>query len=117
MTNERDYLQVSSIQEICIQIQHKKEPVYHLNNFYKEEERIIIQQTDNEWPDEIHEKAYWFRKYFVGKPYITLIGPFLENDNDFAIFSIIREVVSKTQSQFRIIVRTKQVYIQYSTLR
>ncbi|GAN02316.1 DNA helicase [Mucor ambiguus] len=59
-------------------------------------------------PDQVDEKACWFRKYFVGKPYITLIGPVLEDESDLAVISIVKEVIKKSITQYRIIVRTKQ---------
>lgn len=91
------------------------------NRFYREKGRILSAATANIsskttnssktdyntiWPDQIDEKAYWFRNHFVGKPYITLIGPIMDDENDLAIISIVKE-----QLQYRIIVRTKQVYI------
>lgn len=89
-------------------------------NFCRETERILFKHVDYStiWPDQIDEKACWFRNYFVGKPYITLIGSILEDEQDLAMISIVKEVVKKSSAQYRIIVRTKQVIliIQHSSL-
>ncbi|KAI8087007.1 uncharacterized protein B0P05DRAFT_533312 [Gilbertella persicaria] len=53
------------------------------------------------WPDQIDKTSYWFRHYFVGKPYITLIGPVMNDTH--AIVSVI-----KGATYYRIIIRTKQ---------
>ena len=63
----------------------------------------------NIWPDQIDETACWFRKYFIGKPYKTLIGT-IQNDNH-VIVSVIKEV--EKDALYRIIVRTKQVRAVY----
>ncbi|KAI8968968.1 hypothetical protein BDF20DRAFT_980556 [Mycotypha africana] len=52
--------------------------------------------------------AYWFRKFFVGKSYITLIGPIFDNTSDNAVITIVNEVVDKTRQQYKIIIRTTQ---------
>lgn len=93
------------------------------SNFLREEERILSSnQTsckvdyNSIWPDQIDEKACWFRNYFVGKQYITLIGPIMDNEKDLALISIVKEyekaLNQKPFLQYRIIVRTKQVFMQ-----
>ncbi|KAI9031575.1 hypothetical protein CLU79DRAFT_729173 [Phycomyces nitens] len=84
------------------------------------------------WPDQIDPKATWFRQHFIGKPYLTLIGPMSSNqsqqpqqrkksinsvpDETYGIISIVREMAkefaglgNKSASilgaQFRIILR------------
>jgi hypothetical protein len=86
------------------------------DGFFRERERILSSNNykvdyNSIWPDQIDEKACWFRNHFVGKPYITLIGPIMDDEKDLAIISIIKEYRKQEKAhiiQFRIIVRTKQ---------
>lgn len=68
------------------------------------------------WPDQIDEKASWFRKYFVGKQYVTFIGPIMDDENDLSVISIVKEYEKESKQkpilQYRIIVRTKQVKVK-----
>jgi hypothetical protein len=90
------------------------------NNFYREKERILLSSCSKVdydstiWPDQIDEKACWFRNHFVGKPYITFIGPIMDDENDLAVISIVKE--KRSIMQYRIIVRTKQVSLLSSFL-
>lgn len=110
-------LKVINIKEICNQVSLQNQYFSTTTmkasktNFCRETERILFKHVDYStiWPDQIDEKACWFRNYFVGKPYITLIGPILEDESDLAIVSIVKEVLKKSNTQYRIIVRTKQV--------
>ncbi|KAL9542419.1 hypothetical protein MBANPS3_008626 [Mucor bainieri] len=116
---------VISIKEICNQVSLQHQCLSSIaatttttttpaatsrTNFCRETERILFKHVDYStvWPDQIDEKACWFRNYFVGKPYITLIGPVLEDESDLAVISIVKEVMKKSVVQYRIIVRTKQ---------
>ncbi|KAF1799089.1 hypothetical protein FB192DRAFT_1394810 [Mucor lusitanicus] len=107
---------VINIKEICNQVSLQNQYFSTTTmkasktNFCRETERILFKHVDYStiWPDQIDEKACWFRNYFVGKPYITLIGPILEDESDLAIVSIVKEVLKKSNTQYRIIVRTKQ---------
>lgn len=56
------------------------------------------------WPDQLDNRAYWFRQYFVGKPYITLVGM----DQDI-IISIVRERTSNGGYNHRVVYREKKV--------
>ncbi|ORZ14221.1 hypothetical protein BCR42DRAFT_418306 [Absidia repens] len=33
------------------------------------------------WPNHLNEETTWFRQYFVGNPYITLVGPLSHDDH------------------------------------
>ncbi|CEP18522.1 hypothetical protein [Parasitella parasitica] len=104
---------VLNIKEICCQVSFQNQHLSTISktNFCREPERILFEQPvdySSIWPDQIDEKSYWFRNYFVGKPYITLIGPMTEDETDLAMISIVKEVIKKPYSQYRIIVRTKQ---------
>ncbi|KAL7333571.1 hypothetical protein PS15p_202459 [Mucor circinelloides] len=103
---------IINIREICHQVSSQDQyfSVASKTNFCRETERILFKHVDYStiWPDQIDEKACWFRNYFVGKPYITLIGSILEDEQDLAMISIVKEVVKKSSAQYRIIVRTKQ---------
>ncbi|KAG1083599.1 hypothetical protein G6F42_022152 [Rhizopus arrhizus] len=102
----------NQLREICHQVSSQSQyfSVASKTNFCRETERILFKHVDYStiWPDQIDEKACWFRNYFVGKPYITLIGSILEDEQDLAMISIVKEVVKKSSAQYRIIVRTKQ---------
>ncbi|KAG2219577.1 hypothetical protein INT45_002535 [Circinella minor] len=63
------------------------------------------------WPDQMDPRAYWFRQYFVGKPYITLI----ERDDTLGYHPIIISVVKEridSKFRYRIISRGKQIHSQ-----
>ncbi|GAA5799071.1 hypothetical protein HPULCUR_004480 [Helicostylum pulchrum] len=68
------------------------------------------------WPDQIDEKACWFRNYFVGKQYVTFIGPIMDDEKDMSLISVVKEYEKGSKQkailQYRIIVRTKQVFMQ-----
>ena len=55
-------------------------------------------------------RAYWFRQYFVGKPYITLIGRDKTLGNNPIIISVAKERVD-SKFRYRIISRGKQVFL------
>lgn len=59
------------------------------------------------WPDQLDNRAYWFRQYFVGKPYITLVGM----DQDI-IISIVRERTNNSGNNHRVIYREKKVHFE-----
>ncbi|KAI8377393.1 uncharacterized protein BYT42DRAFT_342256 [Radiomyces spectabilis] len=99
-------------------------------NYYIEPNRILpsrtrAQQYAHPWPDQIDTKAYWFRQYFVGKPYVTLIGPLSpssvpKEEQEHAIISIVREhekefakkdSVSFVGNRYRVIVRGKETFL------
>ncbi|KAI9487575.1 MAG: hypothetical protein EXX96DRAFT_553823 [Benjaminiella poitrasii] len=112
-------LLILNIKEICCQVPHKDEKSYlsvTTSQFLREEERIASLSQDclvkchtSFCADQIYENACWFRNYFIGKPYITLIGPVFDDENDLAVISIIKEMrTQKTCFQYRIIVRTSQ---------
>lgn len=93
------------------------------SNFIREKERILSpNQTsckvdyNSIWPDQIDEKACWFRNYFVGKQYVTFIGPIMDDEKDMSLISVVKEyekgLKQKATLQYRIIVRTKQVFMQ-----
>lgn len=89
--------------------------VTRTDRFQREKERILPScKADYNWPDQVDEKAFWFRNHFVGKPYITLIGPIMDDKNDLAVISIVKEYEKHANQkqpfiQYRIIVRTQQV--------
>ncbi|KAI9498641.1 hypothetical protein BDB00DRAFT_798861 [Zychaea mexicana] len=60
------------------------------------------------WPDQMDPRAYWFRQYFVGKPYITLIGRDTETLMS-VLISVVRERV-ESKLRYRIISRGKQIH-------
>lgn len=70
----------------------------------KEDYPQRLQPRDySEWPVEhIDEEAYFYRKYFVGKDYVTFVG--YVNDNEPLLISAIRD-----EGQYRLIIRGKQV--------
>ncbi|KAF7731657.1 Signal-induced proliferation-associated 1-like protein 2 [Apophysomyces ossiformis] len=87
------------------------------SNYRIEQPKIIPQRYTpadyaSMWPDQVDAKASWFRRYFVGKPYITLIGP--QKDDTYVIISVVREYAKEfcadtfKGSQYRIIVRGKE---------
>lgn len=110
-----------NIKEICCQVVKVVNPneghlsVTTTDQFQREKERILPScKTDYNWPDQVDEKAFWFRNHFVGKPYITLIGPIMDDKHDLAVISIVKEYEKQANQkqpfiQYRIIVRTKQV--------
>ncbi|KAI8145180.1 hypothetical protein BJV82DRAFT_605181 [Fennellomyces sp. T-0311] len=62
------------------------------------------------WPDQMDARAYWFRQYFVGKPYISLIGKEAETLMSI-IISVVRERV-ESKFRYRIITRGKHPSFQ-----
>lgn len=43
--------------------------------------RLTPSHYTSMWPNHLSEETAWFRQYFIGNPYITLIGP-LSHDDD-----------------------------------
>ncbi|CAO3626743.1 unnamed protein product [Mucor fragilis] len=107
---------VINIREICNQVSLQSRyfstttTATSKSNYGRETERILFKHVDYStiWPDQIDDKACWFRNYFVGKPYVTFIGPISEDESDLAIVSIVKETMKKASAQYRMIVRTKQ---------
>ncbi|KAI8875458.1 hypothetical protein K501DRAFT_289358 [Backusella circina FSU 941] len=102
---------IFSIQDTCHTIKRIIHQLPHLSYasklFRREKTRIIPPLYLNQ-ANPINEKASWFRKYFVGKPYTTWIGSI---ENEIAVISISREYereFGNKESQYRIIVRTNQ---------
>ncbi|KAI8990343.1 hypothetical protein BDB01DRAFT_781017 [Pilobolus umbonatus] len=111
------------VQDICTEVNRLCQDQEYLSvinkDYIRERERILpaYYKVDysSVWPDQIEEKACWFRNYFVGNPYITLIGPITEDRNDYAVISIVRESDKRVKQDeeldtvdYRIIIRTKQ---------
>lgn len=55
------------------------------------------------------DAAAWFRLYFVGKPYVTMIGSLKKNNGSFCIISIVQETSNEGLLQYRIIIRSRKV--------
>lgn len=55
------------------------------------------------------DTAAWFRLYFVGKPYVTMIGSLKKNNGSFGIISIVQETSNEGLLQYRIIIRSRKV--------
>lgn len=55
------------------------------------------------------DTATWFRLYFVGKPYVTMIGSLKKNNESFGIISIVQETSKEGLLQYRIIIRSRKV--------
>lgn len=110
---------VINIREICNQVSLQSRyfstttTATSKSNYGRETERILFKHVDYStiWPDQIDDKACWFRNYFVGKPYVTFIGPISEDESDLAIVSIVKETMKKASAQYRMIVRTKQASV------
>lgn len=113
-------LLIINIKEICCQVtkivdlNKRQLSVMSTDRFQRERERILPScKVDHNWLDQVDEKAFWFRNHFVGKPYITLIGPIMDDRDDLAVISIVKEYEKHANQkqpfiQYRIIVRTKQ---------
>ncbi|KAI7857606.1 hypothetical protein BDC45DRAFT_500213 [Circinella umbellata] len=63
------------------------------------------------WPDQMDPRAYWFRQYFVGKPYITFIGRDETQSYHPIIISVVKERID-SKFRYRIISRGKQIHSQ-----
>ncbi|ORY96376.1 hypothetical protein BCR43DRAFT_524481 [Syncephalastrum racemosum] len=57
--------------------------------------RLPAERYSTMWPDQMDMKAYWFRQYFVGKPYVTLIG---QEDTETILISVVCERVPQKES-------------------
>ncbi|KAG0178214.1 Rap/ran-GAP protein [Apophysomyces sp. BC1021] len=91
-------------------------------------------QYQSMWPEHIDSKASWFRRHFVGKGYVNLIGPLrsatntrakqpaLSDDGSYGIISVVRErakdfcgpgngAAAVLGSQYRIIIRGREVTV------
>jgi hypothetical protein len=83
---------------------------YASKRFHRERNRVIPPSSNClEQANPINDKACWFRNYFVGKPYMTWIGPI---EDETVIISISREYEKEfgnKEPQYRMIVRSKQV--------
>ncbi|KAG0167631.1 signal-induced proliferation-associated 1-like protein 3 [Apophysomyces sp. BC1015] len=111
---------ISSLQDVCNRCNAwipSRSFVKLSSNHRIEQSKIIPQRYTpadyaSMWPDQVDAKASWFRRYFVGKPYITLIGP--QKDDTYVIISVVREYANEfcedtfKGSQYRIIVRGKE---------
>lgn len=87
------------------------------------------------WPEHIDKNASWFRRHFVGKGYVNLIGPLRSttsgrakqhvhlDDGSYGIISVVRErakdfcgpgngAAAVLGAQFRIIIRGKEVRLK-----
>lgn len=60
--------------------------------------RLPAERYTSMWPDQMDMRAYWFRQYFVGKPYVTLIG---QADSDSILISVVCERVSQESGSQR----------------
>ncbi|CDH51310.1 rap ran-gap family protein [Lichtheimia corymbifera JMRC:FSU:9682] len=103
---------VKHIQEICDECKSHiaATPSYiqsHRDEFHIEQPKILpnraVADYASMWPDQLDNRAYWFRQYFVGKPYITLVGM----DQDI-IISIVRERTSNGGYNHRVVYREKK---------
>ena len=101
------------IQEICDECKSHiaATPSYiqlHRDEFHIEQPKIfpnrVVADYASMWPDQLDNRAYWFRQYFVGKPYITLVGM----DQDI-IISIVRERTNTGGYNYRVVYREKKV--------
>lgn len=105
------------MQELCLECKRHvaDTPSFiesRFHDFRVEEPRILpAAAADNQedyaasvvWPDQMDARAYWFRKYFVAKPYVTLIGRTLDS---VIIISVVKEKQScKDSTRYRIIFR------------
>lgn len=105
------------MQELCLECKRHvaNTPSFiesRFHDFRVEEPRILpAAAADNQenyaasvvWPDQMDARAYWFRKYFVAKPYVTVIGRTLDS---VIIISVVKEKQScKDSTRYRIISR------------
>ncbi|KAG1144550.1 hypothetical protein G6F37_001300 [Rhizopus arrhizus] len=107
-------LVIERFQQICPTINKLTSFCISSETFKKETPKIYSKRaTDEEYekmmPNELLlDTATWFRLYFVGKPYVTMIGSFKKNNESFGIISIVQETSKEGLLQYRIIIRSRK---------